>query len=359
MKKFFNYIGYDQSRDFKLNFTYLVSFVVIVVTLLYGLSFLMLFDNPWIIFTSFLCTLSGIVAIILLKNGRCFSARLVVTLGIIEQILFLVFVFFPITTAMFLYLFLIPPIIYLFYDIKKPRERITLFIFCILTILFTIISGLYPYESVLSVSESNIIFYREINLLVVSVLFIVNYYRYTLAIDTLTNDLRILAHTDPLTNTTNRRKLFELGEQLMEVSDKYSLPYGLILVDIDFFKQINDTYGHPSGDAVLVQLTELLKTHIRKDDILSRYGGEEFVIILKNTDAESLIEIGNHLLSEVAEYRFSTIENHPLTLTVSEGLVFFDTSRFKNFDEVIIAADKALYTAKENGRNRAVIFQTD
>jgi GGDEF domain-containing protein len=63
----------------------------------------------------------------------------------------------------------------------------------------------------------------------------------TLAIDTLTNNLRILAHTNPLTNTTNRRKLFELGEQLMKVSHKYSLPYGLILVDIDFFKQINDT----------------------------------------------------------------------------------------------------------------------
>ncbi|MGA7935420.1 MAG: diguanylate cyclase [Kovacikia sp.] len=168
-----------------------------------------------------------------------------------------------------------------------------------------------------------------------------------------TNDiLSAIALSDPLTELNNRRALdWELPRQVMNARAR-SEPLSLVMLDVDYFKNINDTYGHPVGDRALQLISSRLRHNLRFRDTLFRYGGEEFVIILSNTDQQEGLLVARRLCRLISDQSFSIEENLDLKLTISAGtatLESLDDSRGASF---LQRADQNLLQAKANGRNR-------
>ncbi len=160
-----------------------------------------------------------------------------------------------------------------------------------------------------------------------------------------------LATTDGLTELYNHRYFQEQLQNQVSYSKRYSQPLSLIIIDIDYFKKFNDTYGHQSGDAVLRQVSMELKKNVRSADIVCRYGGEEISIILPNTKYDEAINIANKLCSIIASKKCKLTNNRESNVTISLGVSSFGQDG-ESPKELIQNADKRLYNAKENGRNR-------
>ncbi len=162
-----------------------------------------------------------------------------------------------------------------------------------------------------------------------------------------------MATTDGLTGLTNHRTFQERFSQLIERSARHGKKCTLILTDIDHFKKVNDTFGHPMGDQVLKRIAKVLEANVRKIDIVARYGGEEFALVLEETDAEGALKLAERIRMDAAAQSF-TKDGGPATVTLSLGIACFpDDAQDKV--AMIAASDKCLYAAKHAGRNRAVL----
>jgi two-component system cell cycle response regulator len=163
--------------------------------------------------------------------------------------------------------------------------------------------------------------------------------------------MRYLAETDPLTNCFNRRALMEKLEQEMDRAARYATMLTGMMIDIDNFKQINDTHGHLVGDRVLKQLANLLKREQRSVDIVARYGGEEFVVLLPETTNTESRNFAERILRRVATHDFGEA-GHPVRVTISIGIASYPDERVTDGDSLLRLADSHLYRAKSDGRNR-------
>jgi two-component system cell cycle response regulator len=169
----------------------------------------------------------------------------------------------------------------------------------------------------------------------------------------LVNDAMEMAIKDSLTGLYNRRYLDSHLRSLLDRSLERDEPVSLLMFDIDMFKSVNDIYGHASGDAVLAEFAERLKNGVRGTNLVARFGGEEFMIVMPGTDLQEAIAIANRLRTEVAGTPFSHDNMPNLELTVSVGIAAFGGAG-DSADGLILRADKALYAAKRDGRNRVV-----
>lgn len=160
-----------------------------------------------------------------------------------------------------------------------------------------------------------------------------------------------LATTDGLTELYNHRYFQEQLANFVSHAKRYKLPLSLIIIDIDFFKKFNDTYGHQSGDAVLKQVAFILKRNVRMSDIVCRYGGEEMSIILPSTTYEEAVNLANKLCNLVSEKRCKLSGGRESQVTISLGVSSYGSDGTTP-SELIESADKRLYNAKGNGRNR-------
>ena len=164
--------------------------------------------------------------------------------------------------------------------------------------------------------------------------------------------LEALATTDPLTRVLNRRALLDRLTAEVDRARRFSSSLSLLLLDVDHFKQINDTAGHLAGDSVLRQLGALLEEAVRKVDVVARYGGEEFVAILPGTSTEGGAVFAERLRERVAEQAFDIGGAVPVHLTVSIGIASFPSARVLTTEDLFARADEALYRAKSGGRNQ-------
>jgi two-component system cell cycle response regulator len=164
--------------------------------------------------------------------------------------------------------------------------------------------------------------------------------------------LEALATTDPLTRVLNRRALLDRLTAEVDRARRFESSLTLLLLDVDHFKQINDTAGHLAGDSVLRQLGALLEDAMRKVDIVARYGGEEFVCILPETSTEGAVVFAERLRERVAAQAFDVSAERPVHLTVSIGLATFPSARVDSVEDLFARADEALYRAKSGGRNQ-------
>ncbi len=170
----------------------------------------------------------------------------------------------------------------------------------------------------------------------------------------LKNDKRELetkASMDNLTGLYNRRKFNDIFHREIQISNRYFSHLSLLLIDIDFFKKINDGYGHNIGDGVLKEFAALLKNSVRKTDTLARWGGEEFVLLLPKTNKSLAYILASKLLERLREHRFDTVGR----VTASIGISQYD--KFDTPAQFIDKADKALYDSKQNGRDRITLYQ--
>lgn len=158
--------------------------------------------------------------------------------------------------------------------------------------------------------------------------------------------LQKLATTDPLTGIANRRKFNETLESEIQRAQRHDIPLALILMDIDHFKKVNDTHGHPAGDSVLTEFARVIEANIRVNDLFARWGGEEFILLVPHIDAENLRLLANKLCQEVAKFPFSAVGK----VTCSLGAASYQPG--ETIQELVARMDCALYMAKQNGRNR-------
>ena len=164
-----------------------------------------------------------------------------------------------------------------------------------------------------------------------------------------------LAFTDPLTGLYNRRMFLEIAKKKLSEAKRYEEPLSLIMLDIDHFKRINDTYGHDVGDIALKFLAEILKNNVRASDIVARWGGEEFIILLPKTTLEQARKVAEKIRKIIEMSTIDLPNGEKLKFTVSLGVSSF--SGKEDLEELIKEADIALYEAKRRGRNRTEVYR--
>ncbi|RTL50419.1 MAG: GGDEF domain-containing protein [Rhodocyclaceae bacterium] len=169
------------------------------------------------------------------------------------------------------------------------------------------------------------------------------------------DELTWLAARDSLTGVYNRRTFIELAEAELARSARYKLPVALLLIDLDHFKQINDTHGHQAGDLVLKQFPEVAERCMRSHDFLGRYGGEEFCVLAPDTDAEGAATLAERLRQGLAEHTLQLPDGRSVHVSASIGVACRRGDGNTSLDELLSAADSALYRAKDGGRNRVVV----
>ena len=161
------------------------------------------------------------------------------------------------------------------------------------------------------------------------------------------------AQTDPLTGVLNRRSLVERLDAACSRARARGLPISLLFIDLDHFKTINDTFGHAAGDACLAAIIGPIQAELRQSDVVGRYGGEEFVVILSSADSAAAIPIAERILERVARSRVEGF-GEPIGLTCSVGVAASDMLGVWG-EHLIAQADAAVYVAKRSGRNRVQI----
>lgn len=180
-----------------------------------------------------------------------------------------------------------------------------------------------------------------------------------LKIKHLKDEIKIVSTTDELTGLHNRTYLHQRLEAELSRSKRYRISISCLLLDIDFFKVVNDMYGYDWGDVLLKDITEVLKRHVRKEDILTRYGDEEFIIILPNTDEDNAYVFAERLRKDIEKMEFipeEEEERHPITISGGISSYPFLVNVDENAQTLIRYAEHALYNAKKRGKNKIVQF---
>lgn len=161
------------------------------------------------------------------------------------------------------------------------------------------------------------------------------------------------ATRDALTGLLNRVSFFTQAEQEVALFERSGRGFGLLMLDLDFFKGVNDRFGHPAGDELLAQLARVLRVHLRLEDLLARVGGEEFCVLLRSTDSKGCLEVAERLRGEVAAHPFCLLTargpiEHRATLSI--GAAYIEPK--DTLGDLVDRADQALYQAKSRGRNQ-------
>ncbi len=247
------------------------------------------------------------------------------------------------TSATFLAVALYVPIVGLFYGINSPSVFIG---FAVICTALNVVASVDEFTGI-AIDLANVATNRTMAALVLySVCFLV--YRNSLSADV----LRRLATTDPLTSAFNRRHYMDLMGREQRRADRYGTNYSVMMIDIDHFKRVNDTYGHQVGDLAIQAMAQACQKMMRPTDIVARYGGEEFIITLTHTDLEPAAKVADRLRLSVADIVLPT-DQKPLSFTISVGVsTYIKGSRL---EQIIAMADHALYAAKEGGRNRVCV----
>ncbi len=163
--------------------------------------------------------------------------------------------------------------------------------------------------------------------------------------------LEELSNTDGLTKLYNRRYFMELLELEFQRAQRYDSSMAFVMIDIDHFKDFNDTYGHLLGDKILIEISSILQENLRVHDMVGRYGGEEFALLTPETDDRGALVVAERYRRRIEDFVLVEEDKH-LKVTISLGIAFYPHPEINSVDDLIRLADNALYKAKRNGRNR-------
>ncbi|RUO53526.1 GGDEF domain-containing protein [Pseudidiomarina homiensis] len=228
-----------------------------------------------------------------------------------------------------------------------------------LMILFALYAGLYLqsywHEPLQPISANALLGVFFFNLSVVFAMFSYLGFFYAKSISSANRKLNRLASVDELTQLYNRRQAKALAETELSRADRNSLPLSAMLLDIDHFKLINDVYGHDKGDQVLQYIAKIMQRELRQHDIIGRWGGEEFMIVLPETDLAHAEYIGERLRNAIGSHAWGTDLGHEIQITASIGIS--QHKQNETFNRLLKRADTALYMSKSEGRNRVTAIQ--
>ncbi len=226
------------------------------------------------------------------------------------------------------------------------------------------VNAIFTFKSDNKLYENNKYYYLTIffiSSLIIALILIMIYkelkYKVTLEKDIAhkTKELEELASTDPMTHLLNRRAFFNIADPLFTLAQRDEKSICVIMLDIDKFKNVNDMYGHGVGDDVIIFLADKMKELTRKSDIISRWGGEEFVILLPETDMDGAKSISQKIRKNIEKNILILEDKSELKFTISLGISKVDYTQDISIEQSIDRADKALYEAKESGRNKVCV----
>jgi len=253
-----------------------------------------------------------------------------------------------------LWIYIVPPVAFFFGGLRKGLINIGIFILIISIILF------YPHDILLSATYSFEFKTRLMySFLTVTLLF--GFYEYSRQksyefIEELGQKYEQQAMQDPLTKLPNRRGMRVYLDQEYSRSMRSQQPLSVLAVDVDHFKQVNDVFLHDGGDFVLESLSALFIQIIRKQDVVARWGGEEFLFLLPNTDAKDAFILAEKIRKQIENHEIE-YQQHAIKITLSIGVNAINTDM--NIDHAINIADNLMYEAKKRGRNCTVMCQPD
>jgi len=352
MEQFLNKIGYSSELSASNRFAYIIAGVGIIQLILFLFFYIFIVGSTLLVIQTIIAFVMYSSSIVFYKNKMFCFGKIMLTLVMAVQVFLLSWVWFPETTYFMMYFFVVPPLGFIVFDLEIKKEKTSLIWISI------IVSGLIVFTGVVDPIEKLTLeshFIQILRIMTITMTFFVEllvFFFYAFTLLKTTKELRLLANTDSLTNISNRRVLFEQGELLYDVFHKYNKSFTLMILDLDHFKVINDKYGHPIGDKVLKELTELISKNIRKKDLLCRYGGEEFAILLRDID-ENQKTIINTIREKIANNQFYVNEEDHIHITFSAGVITCKET-YSNFYDLVINVDKLLYQAKSTGRNRII-----
>ncbi|WP_270180674.1 diguanylate cyclase [Alkalihalobacillus sp. CinArs1] len=236
---------------------------------------------------------------------------------------------------------------YLLFRKWKIETRIKVFFMLLYSnVMFTIITSLLL--KIDPLNKINLLFWITSFVCGMMAIYTSEYLR---RINHLFKQYQLSSTIDPLTGLNNVRSFDEAMNSAIKESNTKRKPLSLLIIDIDYFKQVNDTYGHAAGDAVLQQFGVTLRQTVGTEDTVSRNGGEEFTILLKNTDHQDALRIAEHVRTSIEAQPFKATQMDTIYITASVGVATYpDTVSIG--DQLYSKADQALYTAKRKGRNR-------
>jgi two-component system cell cycle response regulator len=171
------------------------------------------------------------------------------------------------------------------------------------------------------------------------------------------DQMKVLALKDSLTGILNRRAIFETAEDELTRAHREKTSLSLLMADLDHFKSINDRFGHAAGDQALILAVKTIEKNLRPYDHVGRWGGEEFLIVLPNTESGEAVQIAERLRDSIARAEMDLEEGKPLGLRMSLGVTSTSLGNNANLDVLVRQADVALYLAKNKGRNQVKVFQ--
>lgn len=338
--------------DEKTKFTYIIGIVGLLQLVGFLIIYIFVAKSLYLVIETLIIIFFYLIQFLFLYKGYKKISKVIIILGLIIQVNLLVFLWFPKETNLTYFFFLVPPIVFMIFDLGDKAEKIILILLNFLVIVCMMGTAFVEPMELIVLDEGFVNFVEFITVFSTIVSEVTVFFFYALNLHKTHKELAFLANTDALTNIYNRRVLFDKGEILFQSYQKYGKPFTVMILDIDHFKQVNDIYGHMAGDKVLKEMSDLISKNIRKDDILCRYGGEEFAILFKNLNKDNMLNL-DEIRKRINKKEFIVDNGEKVQITISAGVVSCNKKN-KSFGEMVLDADKLLYSAKLSGRNKIV-----
>ncbi|MFT4939798.1 MAG: diguanylate cyclase (GGDEF)-like protein [Paraglaciecola sp.] len=338
----------------KIKITNILALITCCVALLYALYFLLVLENLQLALGNIFFVLSYSLTLFLNYKRVYRSAKVWFFCVFMTHVLILNIFIFSVATGFHFYYLVLPAGVFLLFDYEDKFEKIAL---CFIGIvLFFVCDSANYYAPLIALEpEAEKILFSFVIIITMSEVYLIMYLL-SRNISAYEKELNTMATTDALTGIKNRRIFMAIGEGLLEEARRYSRSFSLLLLDIDLFKNINDSHGHIVGDQALKKVALVLQSNLRTSDYLARYGGEEFVVILPETGIHHATELAEKLRVAVSMIELDLGQGRPLSFTTSVGLAEYNADT-KSLLQLLDQADKALYEAKDMGRNKVVVYQ--
>jgi diguanylate cyclase (GGDEF)-like protein len=337
----------------KIKITNITSIIACIVAISYALYFHLQLYSPTA------ATINVIFAFVyalplLLSSRQYFKAsKILIFITVMSHAFVLSTQIFTSASGFHYYYLLLPSCLFLMFD--DDEKQVKFFTMILGLALFFICENYNNPTPLVNISATaeKIIFSSTILVVMLEIYLVTSIF--SGAITRNEHLLHKMASRDWLTGLNNRGMFVEIGHKLFSYSLRHNKPLSLLLLDIDFFKDINDSYGHVAGDQVLKQIAQTLQSGIRDSDTLARYGGEEFVILLPETTSSDALKLAQNLRELIANTPLITENQINIPYKISVG-VAQATDQVDTLDELIHCADIALYQAKESGRNKVCLY---
>jgi len=337
----------------KIRLMNIISLITMLISAGYSLNYLLVLHQPLVaVINTFFMFAYGIT-FIFMHFHTVKSAKIWFFIVLMLHLFICTNLYVTKASGFHLYYFLVPTGAFLLFEFKDKAEKIILSIIAI-TLMVYCENTLNTAPLIILTDEMNNLLYQSViitNMIEVIIVIVI----FNNQLEKNEAKLTLQATTDSLTKIANRHYFFEQGNSLMEQSNNNHRPFTVILLDFDFFKRINDMYGHAAGDLCLIEITKIIHQLCRKQDLFARIGGEEFAIVLPETTAKEANSIAERMREMIEQHKIPVVGEQSFTCTVSFGIAD-KSSHSTTLKTLLLQADKALYLAKEQGRNRVKIF---